>query len=137
MVKRPATLTSDSDSNSPKKKPKSKQLSQKPLRIESSSSDSSSESSDSSSEEEDHGPSDKENVSKSKKHHRKALKKPQVKHQIILVSCITTTLNWLNLTFMLLANANQTSSRKLVAGFLVQSTFSSTSQPSKLPCWSP
>ncbi|KAE9384942.1 hypothetical protein BT96DRAFT_982178 [Gymnopus androsaceus JB14] len=86
MVKRPATLTSDSDSNSPKKKPKSKQLSQKPLRIESSSSDSSSESSDSSSEEEDHGPSDKENVSKSKKHHRKALKKPQVKRQIILVS---------------------------------------------------
>ncbi|KAE9410587.1 hypothetical protein BT96DRAFT_984100 [Gymnopus androsaceus JB14] len=68
MVKCPATLTSDSDSNSPKKKPKSKQLSQKPL------------------EEEDHGPLDKENVLKSKKHHRKAVKKPQVKRQIILVS---------------------------------------------------
>ncbi|KAE9409620.1 hypothetical protein BT96DRAFT_969984 [Gymnopus androsaceus JB14] len=86
MVKRPATLTSDSDSNSLKKKPKSKHLSQKPLRIESESSDSSTESSDSSSKGEDHGPSDKENVSELKKRHRKALKKPQVKCQIILVS---------------------------------------------------
>ncbi|KAE9404734.1 hypothetical protein BT96DRAFT_972955 [Gymnopus androsaceus JB14] len=86
MPKCRAASTSDSDSGSLKKKPKPRQLSHKPPRVESLSSDSSSESSDSSSEEEDHGPLDKENVSESKKHHRKALKKPQVKRQIILVS---------------------------------------------------
>ncbi|KAE9391232.1 hypothetical protein BT96DRAFT_1001546 [Gymnopus androsaceus JB14] len=85
MPKHCAASTSDSDSGSLKKKPKPRQLSHKPPRVESLSSDSSSESSDSSSKEEDHGLSDKENASESKKRHRKALKKPQVKRQIILV----------------------------------------------------